>query len=70
VHCHVACLPQRASYLGTSYVPTCTVAVIGSHSESGALISDAVPNILKSHQILMRSSRFHRAANSERNGTT
>jgi hypothetical protein len=70
VRCHVACLPQRASYLGTSHVPTGTVAAIGSHSESSALISDAVVNILKAHQILMRSSRSRRAANSGRNSTT
>jgi hypothetical protein len=70
VHCHVACLPQRPTYLGTSHVSTGTVAAIGSHSESGALISDAVANILKAHQIPMRNGHSDRAANGERNRTT
>jgi hypothetical protein len=68
--CHVFCLPQRATFSGTSHVSTSTVAAIGSHSESSALISDAPVRILRAHQILMQSSRFDREAKSGRSTIT
>jgi hypothetical protein len=70
VRCRVSCLPQRAAFPGTNHVPTSTVAAIGSHSESSALISDALVPILRAHQIPMRTSCLDRAANSGRSTIT